>query len=182
MRFAFPPTSSLNGIAIRQLRRSDLRDWYAYLAIPEVLEHSSWSVRGMADLEALLAQYESTDPNSPGRFALIDESSSRLAGTIGFHTISSVNRSAEVAYDLSPAYWGRGIATAACNAVTEWSYEALRLVRVQATVLETNIRSERVLERCHFVYEGLLRAYRTVRGAPGNFKMYSRLSTDLGRS
>jgi RimJ/RimL family protein N-acetyltransferase len=59
--------------------------------------------------------------------------------------------------------------------VTQWSYRALNLLRVQATVLETNRSSERVLQKCGFAYEGLLRSYRMVRGRPGNFKMYSRL-------
>jgi RimJ/RimL family protein N-acetyltransferase len=109
---------------------------------------------------------------------VIDEKADRLAGTIGFHCLSSFNRSAELAYDYSPVYWGRGIATAMCTTVTRWCYDVLKLMRVQATVLETNLPSERVLQKCGFSYEGLLRAYRMVRGAPGNFKLYSRLASD----
>ena len=45
-------------------------------------------------------------------------------------------------------------------------------------MLETNGRSERVLIKCGFAYEGLLRAYRQVRGRAGNFKMYARLAED----
>ncbi|MGH8317068.1 MAG: GNAT family N-acetyltransferase [Steroidobacteraceae bacterium] len=178
MRIESPPASRLQGIALRQLERSDLREWYDYLCAPAVVEHTSWNVHGIEDLEPLLSQYESTAASAPCRLAIVDETRSRLAGTIGFFVISDMHRTAELAYDLAPEYWGRGIATAACRAVTEWSYDTLRLVRVQATVLETNTRSEGVLQRCDFVYEGLLRAYRMVRGVPGNFKMYSRLSTD----
>jgi len=47
------------------------------------------------------------------------------------------------------------------------------LVRVQATALESNHRSMRVLQRCGFEHEGLLRSYRMVRGTSGNFHMYS---------
>jgi [ribosomal protein S5]-alanine N-acetyltransferase len=178
VRIESPPACGLQGIALRQLERSDLSEWYAYLAVPAVVEHTSWNVHAVEELETRLSQFESTDPSSPCRLAIVDTTLSRLAGTIGFHTISDLHRSAELAYDLSSEYWGRGIATAVCKAVTEWSYDALCLVRVQATVLETNTRSEHVLQKCRFVYEGLLRAYRMVRGVPGNFKMYSRLSTD----
>ena len=101
-----------------------------------------------------------------------------MIGTIGFHTVSDMNRSAELAFDFAPDYWGRGIATAMCSAVTQWSYRALNLVRVQATVLESDVASSRVLEKSGFTYEGLLRAYRMVRGSPGNFKIYSRLVSD----
>jgi RimJ/RimL family protein N-acetyltransferase len=177
MRIESPPACGLSGIAIRQLERSDLSEWYGYLSVPAVLEHTSWNVPGIEALQALMTQYESTDPSSPCRLAIVDQTRCRLAGTIGFHTVSPLQRTAELAYDLSPQYWGRGIATAVCNAVTVWSFEVLRLVRLQATVLETNTRSERVLQRCRFEYEGLLRAYRMVRGVPGNFKMYARLPT-----
>jgi RimJ/RimL family protein N-acetyltransferase len=176
MRIDTPPACGLEGIALRQLERSDLAEWHRYLGIPGVLEHTSWNVRSVEDLRALLSQYESPDPSSPCRLAIVDRAGCRLAGTIGFHTVTPLHRTAELAYDLSPEYWGRGIATAVCSAVTAWSYEALRLVRLQATVLESNARSERVLQRCGFEYEGLLRAYRLVRGVPGNFKMYSRLA------
>ena len=173
-----PPQSGLAGFALRPLRRADVAEWYAYLSIPEVIEHTSWDLRGYEDLEECVRQYEAPDPQSALRFAIVDECRAGLAGTIGFHSVSRTHRSAELAYDLAPRYWGRGIATAVCAAVTGWSYAALGLQRVQATVLETNTRSERVLRNCGFSYEGLLRAYRLVRGVPGNFKMYARLAGD----
>ena len=57
-----------------------------------------------------------------------------------------------------------------------WSFLHLGYVRVQAVVLETNLRSERVLAKSLFSYEGLLRSYRMVRGRPRDFKMYARIS------
>jgi ribosomal-protein-alanine N-acetyltransferase len=175
MRIDEPPANVMHGIELRQLERSDVDGWLAYLTIPHVLEHTSWAVRCSDDLLPLFATYEDQSPTSPRRLAIIDADSGRLAGTIGFHTISDVNRSAEIAYDLAPAYWGRGIASAVCRAVTEWSFVHLGYVRVQAVVLETNLRSERVLAKSLFSYEGLLRSYRMVRGCPRDFKMYARI-------
>ena len=173
-----PPRCPLPGIALRGLVDEDLPDWHAYLSDPSVIEHTSWNLHGLESLVALLRRYRSQDPAAPLRFAIIDERLGRLLGTIGLHTISLEHRSAELAYDLARPYWGRGIATAVCGAVTAWSYATLGLQRLQATVLETNVRSERVLLKCGFGFEGLLRAYRQVRGAPGNFKMYARLASD----
>jgi RimJ/RimL family protein N-acetyltransferase len=171
-----PPRCPLQGIALRRLVYEDLPHWYAYLSDPSVIEHTSWDLRGPETLAALLRRYECEDPAAPLRFAIIDERLGSLLGTIGLHTISLEHRSAELAYDLARPAWGRGIATAACGAVTAWSYTTLGLLRLQATVLDTNVRSERVLLKCGFAFEGLLRAYRQVRGAPGNFKMYARLA------
>ncbi len=180
MIIADPPRCGLAGIVLRPLARTDIDAWHTYLSIPEVTEHTSWSLQGPETLEVLFDQYESPAPHSALRFAIIDERRECLAGTIGLHSRSSADRRAELAYDLSPLYWGRAIATAVCAAVTLWAYAALDLQRVQATVLETNMRSERVLRRCGFAFEGLLRGYRLVRGRPGNFRMYARLAGDSG--
>jgi [ribosomal protein S5]-alanine N-acetyltransferase len=79
--------------------------------------------------------------------------------------------------DLWPMYEGRGIATAICAALTEWAHEHAGILRVQATTLASNGRSQRVLQRCGFEREGLLRSYRTVRGQPGDFWMYAHLGS-----
>jgi [ribosomal protein S5]-alanine N-acetyltransferase len=178
VRIEVAPSSEIPGFYLRQLKRSDVVEWYAYLSLPTVVEHTSWNLRGPNDLQALYDSCESQAPESPCRLAIVDEEANRLIGTIGFHAISDVNRSGELAFDFAPDYWGRGIGSAMCRTVTQWSYLALNFVRVQATVLQTNLASERVLHKCGFTYEGLLRGYRMVRGSPGDFKMYSRLVTD----
>lgn len=66
----------------------------------------------------------------------------------------------------------------ACAAVTQWAFADYGFVRIQGIVLATNARSARVLQKCGFRYEGLLRAYRMVRGTPGDFAMYARVATD----
>jgi [ribosomal protein S5]-alanine N-acetyltransferase len=89
-----------------------------------------------------------------------------------------VNQTAEIAYDLSPLVWGAGIGPAICASITDWAFANMDLVRIQATVLETNIRSIRVLEKCDFQREGYLRSFRKIRGTPGNFWMYSKLRSE----
>ena len=97
-----------------------------------------------------------------------------LIGTAGFHTVSADHCTAEIDYEVTPAAWGHGIARAACNALVSWAFSDAGLVRVQATTLVSNLRSQRVLQACGFEREGLLRRYRMVRGTPGDFFMASR--------
>ena len=52
----------------------------------------------------------------------------------------------------------------------------LGYARIQATVLDTNQASLRVLERCGFQREGLLHAYREVAGASRHFWIYAHLA------
>jgi [ribosomal protein S5]-alanine N-acetyltransferase len=178
MRIDSAPPSGYPGVSLRQLERTDLDAWYAYLSIPEVVRHTSWNLHTRDDLLPMFDGFESPAPQSIRRLAAIEESTGALIGTIGFHTVSDINRTAEIAYDLAPSHWGKGIAGALCDAVTEWAFGHYGFVRIQGTVLTTNLRSARVLQRCRFSREGLLRAYRMVRGTPGDFELYSRLAID----
>lgn len=178
MRVAHPPDARIDGIALRQIEPADCEAWFDYLRLPEVYERTSWNLQSVDDLRATLASCLRDEATSPMRMAVVDQSTGRLVGTIGLHTISDINRSAEIAYDFAPSHWGRGLATRLCEAVASWSFEALDLHRLQATVLVGNERSERVLARCRFRHEGLLRGYRMVRGRPADFDIFSRLSTD----
>lgn len=171
MRVEPAPASGIEDLRLRPIALADVDAWYAYLSRPQATEQTSWNLRGRDDLTALVKWYDADDPESGIRFAIVREADDRLVGTIGFHTISAPNCSAEIAYDVDPAFWGRGIATACCRAVTAWGFAARGWVRIQATVLETNTASLRVLEKCGFLLEGRLRSYRIVRGRPRDFLM-----------
>lgn len=179
MRVDCIPEVNCPGIYLRHLEKEDVQSWYSYLSIKEVYQNTSWSLNSVNDLEPLFQEYNSVVKGSSIRLAIIDEISNTFIGTVGFHTISTVNKSAEITYDLSPAYWGRGLATTLCKAITNWGFSDLGLIRIQATVLETNLRSERVLVKCGYLYEGLLKSYRLVRGIPGNFRMYAQIAENI---
>jgi RimJ/RimL family protein N-acetyltransferase len=82
-----------------------------------------------------------------------------------------------VAFDFNPSVWGRGFATACCNAVVHWGFSQQGYVRVQATALESNLASVRVLEKCGFALEGRVRNFRLVRGVPRDFWLYAKVPT-----
>ncbi|HEY9102157.1 GNAT family N-acetyltransferase [Chitinimonas sp.] len=176
MKPASCPDLDLAGFALRPLLRSDAAGWYDYLKLEAVTRDTSWSLSGVQDLAPLFDAFESDAPGSSLRFAIVDTASGRLAGSVGFHTVSPLNRTAEIAYDLAPDYWGRGLATAACKAVSAWGLAEQGYVRVQATCLDTNEPSRQVLLRSGYELEGRLRSLRLVRGEPRDFWVFSRLS------
>ncbi|MFZ6656645.1 GNAT family N-acetyltransferase [Undibacterium sp. TJN19] len=179
MQISKVPHIKFQGLELRNLNREDARQWYAYLQNPEVVLHTSWNLQFIDDLLLQFDSFESDAVNSGIKLAIIDTANQQLAGTIGFHTISTLNHSAEISYDLAPAYWGRRIAQAAAKALCEWGFNEFDLNRIQATALDSNINSCKVLERLGFEREGYLRAFRMVRGQPGNFWMYSLLHPRL---
>lgn len=147
--------------------------WFQYLRLPQVHLHTSWNVQEAAELHRFVWSDQGNTPASPIRFAIVSARHGALMGTAGFHTVSPENASAEIAYDLDPACWGRGLASQVCATLVDWAHASAGMVRVQATVLASNARSAAVLARCGFALEGRLRAYRMVRGTPGDFDMYS---------
>lgn len=175
MRIDVAPALLKDGLCLRALGESDLDSWFAYLSMPGVLRETSWEVKCVEDLRSPLGLYNSADPSSPIRFAISQGHHQPLIGSIGFHSISPLHRTAEIAYDLHPSYWGRGIGKACCTAVTDWGFLERGYLRVQAVTLETNVPSIRLLDRCGFALEGKLRNYRIVRGEARDFLMYSKL-------
>ncbi len=80
------------------------------------------------------------------------------SGGVGVHPGEGVERhSAELGYWLGRAYWGEGIATAAVRALVPHALRELKLYRLQARVFEDNPASMKLLERCGFVREAVLR-------------------------
>lgn len=61
---------------------------------------------------------------------------------------------AEVGYWLGEEFWGRGIMTEVVEAVTDWGFHTVGLVRVYAGVFARNPASARVLEKAGYAFEG----------------------------
>jgi len=66
-------------------------------------------------------------------------------------------KSGRFGYWLGEPCWGRGIMTAAVRSTSEYALQKFGLVRLEASVFEWNPASMRVLEKCGFQREGLLR-------------------------
>jgi len=109
-----------------------------------------------------------TDADAEGWFSLLEsmqepthwaiEVEGRAVGAIGCILGKGVHaKSAHFGYWLGEAYWGRGIVTAAVQRVAPSVLSRFRLVRLESPVFEWNPASMRVLEKCGFTREGVLR-------------------------
>lgn len=176
MLYSALPRSEHKLVELRPIVDVDLPHWYEYLSMPVVYEHTSWNLSSPDDLASYAKELASATAESAFRLAVVQRSSGELVGTVGFHSVSPRDHRAELAYDLAPHMWGKGLATYLATLLVSWAHEQASVVRVQATVLLSNARSTAVLERCGFEFEGVLRSYRMVRGVPGDFGMYAHLA------
>jgi len=95
-------------------------------------------------------------------------------GGIGFTPQHDVaRRSAEIGYWLGEPFWGRGIATEALVAVTDYAFANFDLCRLYAHVFDWNGASARVLEKAGYVFEGRLRKSVTKDGQTIDQLMYA---------
>jgi [ribosomal protein S5]-alanine N-acetyltransferase len=100
-----------------------------------------------------------------------------LAGGIGLIPQTDIHAgTAEIGYWLGEPYWGRGIMSAALAAFTGFAFPGFRLRRLYALVLEWNPASMRVLEKCGYVREGVLRRNALKDGAVADEIVYARLA------
>jgi RimJ/RimL family protein N-acetyltransferase len=79
-------------------------------------------------------------------------------GGVGIELGTDVfRRSAEIGYWLGEPFWGRGIATEALRAMTEYAFEHFDICRLEAGVFGWNPASARVLEKAGYTLEGRAR-------------------------
>lgn len=82
----------------------------------------------------------------------------KVAGGIGLEPRDDVYRkTALLGYWLSEEQWGRGIMTEAVKLVTQYAFDQLDFIRLQASVYSKNPASMHVLEKAGFVKEGIMR-------------------------
>ena len=82
-----------------------------------------------------------------------------LIGTCGYCRWDKQHHHAEIGYDLWPDYWGQGLMPEALRALIGYGFEEMALNRIEVTTHTENQRSQRVLAKLGFQWEGLLREY-----------------------
>lgn len=82
----------------------------------------------------------------------------RVAGVVGYEC-GKLNKShvAVIGYWYGQEFWGRGIATAALKLLLEKAKSDTQIKRIEATAFAFNTGSRRVLEKCGFVLEAMLK-------------------------
>jgi len=82
---------------------------------------------------------------------------SKLVGIAEIFDFNNEVNSLEIGYTLNKNYWGNGIATIATSMLLDFLFNVVDVNRIQATPMPINKKSQNVLKRNGFVYEGTLR-------------------------
>jgi ribosomal-protein-alanine N-acetyltransferase len=154
--FASLPELATDRLVLRQIRVDDANALFAFRSDADftgmfgqepnltVEETKAW-------IERSLAGYWQQDSMT---WAIVKDSA--VIGEVCLWNFSSDFTCAEVGYELSPLFWGKGLMKEALAAVLEFGFADLGLHRIEADPLARNERSRHLLAALGFKYEGTL--------------------------
>ena len=89
---------------------------------------------------------------------LITNHAGKLVGQIGFFQAARYLSTYEIAYRLyGREHWGQGYMSEAAQLMVAYLFSVKPINRLQATIFPENTASRRVLEKCGFKTEGVMR-------------------------
>jgi ribosomal-protein-alanine N-acetyltransferase len=168
-------------LVLRPARMRDAQDMYEYSKDPEVARHVLWdahkSIRETRSvLRNIIRDYRYAPPFT---YVIELKGEGRVIGTIGLMNFTRANRSAEVGYSLSRAYWNRGLMTEALGAMLQYCFEGLRLNRVEAQHEVGNPASGAVMRNAGMRHEGTLRKRIFNKGKFHDMELYAILKEEF---
>jgi ribosomal-protein-serine acetyltransferase len=96
---------------------------------------------------------------------------------IGLHDIDWVNRKTEIGYWISQEYQGLGIISRSCRALISYTFEHLKLHRLEIQCAKQNLASRRIPEKLGFQQEALLRESIFLHGEFSDLILYGLLAS-----
>ena len=179
--FAELPTLETPRLILRQPRMRDAEDIFAYASDPEVAKYVLWDPhRSKTETRLFLRDLISRRRRGyPSSWVITLRDTGRVIGTVGFVWYSLEHRSAEMGYSLSREYWNKGYATEALAAVTREAFDRLPLNRLEAQHDLRNPASGRVMEKCGFRREGILRSRMMNKGEAIDVALYAILRKEI---
>jgi ribosomal-protein-alanine N-acetyltransferase len=147
---------------LRALRYADAPDVQVHFSDPLVTEFMDIDpVTDLEEARGIIRWADGVREFGEGvRYAVRERVSGAFVGTAGFNTIEvDRGRRAEIAYDLSHDFWGKGVMAVVLPRLIALAYDDMGLHRLEAFVTPGNDRSVRLLEKHGFVLEGRLRDY-----------------------
>jgi [ribosomal protein S5]-alanine N-acetyltransferase len=146
-------------LILRDFEADDWPDVLAYQSDPRYLRYYAWTERtpeAVREFVQMFLDQQDEQPRTRFQLAATLKSDQRLIGNCGLRMRSIGAREGDIGYELSPEYWGRGLATEAARAMVAFGFNDLHLHRVWSWCIADNAGSARVLEKLGMRLEGRL--------------------------
>jgi [ribosomal protein S5]-alanine N-acetyltransferase len=153
------PILTTDRLRLRHLEPNDADSIMNLFSAPEVLRFLNQEPTDTQEKALGLIQWfeDMFRAKEAVQWAITLRDTNRFIGMCGNIAWQKDNRKIDIGYHILPDMWGKGYATEAASAIIKWSFIHLNLHRIQADCTVGNIASERVLLKCGFSVEGILR-------------------------
>lgn len=152
---------------LRLPMRKDADDYLGYLSHPKVACYvpDNSLPTNVPAAEACLQYFRDLYHRKQAVYwGIYKNDGGQMIGSCGFEHWSLQHKRLELAYDLNPDYWKRGIMTEALSMILDVAFSKMDANRIDAFTTTDNKDSIKLLEKLGFVCEGTLRDYRFFKG------------------
>ena len=146
---------------LRPIKNSDIDSIVKYTNDRSVTRHTFIPYPNTIEsVTAFLSSSRIAERKGTGlNFGIEYKESGEIIGSVGFTVINKNFRRGEFGYWLAKKYRNQGIMTEATELVVRHAFTKLKLKRIHAFVDPDNVASIKVLEKCGFENEGLLKKF-----------------------
>lgn len=143
-------------LLLRPFRESDAEAFFKCCQNPNIGNNAGWKPHD--SLEESQEILRSVFISQSGIWAIILKEDRRLIGSVGIIPDSKREnpQARMLGYWLDESHWGKGYMTEAVQSVLDYGFNTLQLSLITANCYPHNERSQQVLKRHGFIYEGTL--------------------------
>lgn len=173
------PRIETERMLLRPWEKKDAAALYAYAKNPNVGPHAGWKPhRDPMESREIITELFMKNMC----WAITDKETGKVIGNIGLE--DDIRRPGlnckELGYSLDEDFWGKGRMTEAAKTIIVYGFEVLNLDVMSINTGEANLRSQRIIDKCGFKFEGVLRhSSKEYTGAPRNLRVYSMLRSEF---
>ncbi len=153
--------------AVVQTNLEDLSAWMPWATESYSVESAREFIRGN------LSEFATT-----GSFSTSVVLNEKIVGSIGFHRLNNINKSAHVGYWLAKSAQGSGLMTKCCRVLIDYLFDEIKLNCVQINCNVENAKSRAIPERLGFRLEGVHRQVEFIHNRYGDWAVYAMLARD----
>lgn len=143
-------------LLLRQWKLEDLKPFYKINSHEEVCKYLPKQLNEFESNILAKKIIQKFDDQGFGLFALEEKENKEFIGFTGLNIPSfeaSFMPAVEIGWRLAVDYWGKGLATEAALAVSDYAFFELKLSEIVSFTVPENIASRRVMEKIGMIYD-----------------------------
>ena len=173
------PVIEAERLRLRPMNAADVPALWEWM--PDRSIYTYWGKGpGITDRNPELLFEKPEKPSKSFHLGIEEKASGKVIGDLWVYLIEN-DRMASVALRLGPAYQGRGYGTEALSEMTRFCFEETELQRLWTKTDVQNSASRRILEKCGYTKEGMIRQGKMV-NTWCDYYIYGILRTDMTES